>query len=117
MGQLNLPPCVSSYFAAKESRDLALLGTIFAEDAVAWDNGEDLVLRGLGEIQAWMADTGGKYQLSTELRSAETRGEELVVSVIVSGDFPGSPYEFAYRFEFAGEKIRSLAIDPIGPVG
>lgn len=116
MIQLNLPPAAAAYFAAKESQDQQELAMIFTEDAVAWDNGEDLELRGLGQIQARMADTSGKYKLTTELKSAENRGDELVVAVVVSGGFPGSPYEFAYRFEFAEEKIKSLAIDPIGPV-
>ncbi len=44
------------------------------------------------------------------LRSAA----EFVASVVVSGDFPGSPYEFAYRFKLQGDKIAELAIDPIG---
>jgi len=32
----------------------------------------------------------------------------------VSGEFPGSPYKFEYRFEVQDAKISKLTIDPIG---
>ena len=41
---------------------------------------------------------------------------ELPLPVVVSGDFPGSPYEFAYRVALRDDRIAELAIDPIGPV-
>jgi hypothetical protein len=34
--------------------------------------------------------------------------------VVLTGDFPGSPYEFAYRFSLRGDLIEKLSIDPIG---
>src|SRR5688500_13121024 len=54
------------------------------------------------------------YKLSSEVKSGEMRGEAFVAGVVVSGDFPGSPYEFAYRFKLRGDRIAELAIDPIG---
>jgi len=44
-------------------------------------------------------------------RKAEKRGIEAVVSVEVSGTFPGSPITLDYHFIVANEKISSLTID------
>jgi hypothetical protein len=61
-----------------------------------------------------MAGTVAGYKLTSEVRSFEERNGEHVAGVVVSGDFPGSPYEFEYRFKLRGDKIAELAIDPIG---
>lgn len=54
------------------------------------------------------------YKLTSEVKSCEAQGDEVVTSVVVSGDFPGSPYQFEYRFKLRGDRIAGLAIDPIG---
>jgi len=114
MSNSAVPPCIENYFATKGGDDPELTLDCFAEDATVWDNGEDLKLVGTAQIREWLTRTVAGYKLTSEVRSVEKNGEELVASVVVSGDFPGSPYEFAYRFKLRGEKIAELAIDPIG---
>jgi ketosteroid isomerase-like protein len=114
MPNYSLPSPIDRYFAAKESSDVEDTLACFAEDATVWDNGEDLELKGIEQIRKWMTGTVAGYKLTSEVKSGESRGEEFVAGVVVSGDFPGSPYEFAYRFKIRGDKIAELAIDPIG---
>jgi hypothetical protein len=114
MGNIAFPPPIERYFAAKEGEDAEETLACFTEDATVWDNGEDLELKGIAQIREWMTGTVAGYKLSSEVKSGEMRGEEFVAGVVVSGDFPGSPYEFAYRFKLRGDRIAELAIDPIG---
>lgn len=114
MPNIELPAPIDRYFASKVDDDAEETLTCFTHDATVWDNGEDLELRGIEQIRTWMTGTVAGYKLTSEVRSGEQRGEEFVASVVVSGDFPGSPYEFAYHFRLRGDKIAELAIDPIG---
>lgn len=114
MPNLELPLPIEKYFAAKGGPDAEETLACFTDDAAVWDNGEDLELKGIEQIRKWMTGTVAGYKLTSEVRSGEQRGEEFVASVVVSGDFPGSPYEFAYRFKLRGDKIAELAIVPIG---
>lgn len=114
MSIIELPPPIKRYFAAKGGDDAEETLACFTDDATVWDNGEDLELKGTARIREWMTGTVAGYKLTSELKSGETRGDEFVAGVVVSGDFPGSPYEFAYRFKLRGDKIAELTIDPIG---
>lgn len=114
MMSIELPTPIGEYFTAKGGDDADEALACFTEDATIWDNGEDLVLKGRAQIREWMTGTVAGYKLTSEFRSGEVVGDEFVASVVVSGDFPGSPYEFVYRFKVEGAKIAELAIDPIG---
>lgn len=114
MSSVMLPSVVERYFAAKSSADSEAVLDTFASNATVWDNGEDLTLRGIDEIREWMTGKVAGYKLTSEVVSADFSGDEGTVAVVVSGDFPGSPYEFAYRFSLAGDKIQGLTIDPVG---
>lgn len=114
MQNLELPAPIANYILAKagENGDL----DCFAENATVWDNGEDTKLEGLEQIREWMAGTVAGYDLTYEVVSIEPRGSEFVTGVIVSGNFPGSPYKFENRFRLEADKIVELVIDPVGPV-
>ena len=116
MPTVELPPPIEGYFASKTSSDSEETLAWFTEDATVWDNGEDLVLRGLAEIRRWMTGTVADYKLSSEVVSASQGDGGYRVGVVLSGNFPGSPYRFDYRFVLSNGKISELAIDPIGPV-
>lgn len=113
MSSLTLPAPIQKYFDAK-GKDAGGAIECLTVDAVVFDNGEDLELRGADEIRTWLSRTSDQYKLTSEVRAAEERDGRHVVTVVVTGDFPGSPYEFAYRFLLEGDKIKELAIDPIG---
>lgn len=53
-------------------------------------------------------------RIKAGLQAGEPPTDEFVAMVVVSGDFPGSPYGFAYRFKLRGKRIAEMTIDPIG---
>lgn len=114
MENIAFPPPIERYFTATRGDDSEATLDCFADDASVCDNGEDLELHGIEAIRDWITDRVGGYNLTSEVKSGETRGDEFVAGVVVSGGFPGSPYEFAYRFRLRGDKIAELAIDPVG---
>ena len=115
MAKLPLP--IDSYFAAKNLHEAEKAIHCFSKDATVWDNGEDLEITGLDNIRAWVERTSSQYKLSAEVKSFARDGDNYIVKVVVSGDFPGSPYKFDYLFTLEKGLIKTLAIDPIGPVG
>jgi ketosteroid isomerase-like protein len=113
---IKLPMPIESYFAARSLQDAEKAAVCFAEDATVWDNGEDLEIKGVEKIRDWIADTSVKLKITTEIKSVDKQGDSFLVAAVLSGDFPGSPYKFEYLFTLEEGKIKSLAIDPIGPV-
>lgn len=113
MNSVTLPVPMQKYFEAK-GKNAGVAVECFTADAVFFDHGEDLELRGADEIRTWLARTSDQYKLTSEVGAAEERDGLHVVTMVVTGDFPGSPYEFAYRFLLEDNKIKELAIDPIG---
>lgn len=113
MSNFTLPAPILKYFEAK-GKNAGAAVECFTVDAVVIDLGEDQELRGVDEIRTWLMRTSDRYKLTSEVRAVEERDGLQVVTMIVTGDFPGSPYEFAYRFLLEGGKIKELAIDPIG---
>lgn len=113
MSSFTLPTPIQKFFASK-GKDAGVAVECFTADAVVFDIGEDLELRGADEIRAWLSRTSDQYKLTSEVQAAEVRDGRHVVTVVVTGDFPGSPYEFAYRFLLEADKIKEFAINPIG---
>jgi hypothetical protein len=116
MSAVDLPTPISNYFSAKGGSDPQETLACFTADATVWDNGEDLELKGIEQIRGWLSGTVSSYNLTSHIRSVEQRDDAYMVGVVVSGDFPGSPYAFDYRFVLRGDLIAELAIDPFGPV-
>jgi len=112
MPKNELPLPIANYFAAKGGDPEDILAC-FTEDATINDIGEDTVLEGTAQIRDWLSGISA-FKLTTEVKSVEQRGDVPTVRAVVSGDFPGSPYEFEYRFELRGDKIARLDIEPIG---
>jgi hypothetical protein len=81
----------------------------FAADAVVRD--ENATRHGRIEIRRWATETIQKYKFQFKPLSADERDAETILSVEVSGSFPGSPITLDYRFTIANDKIKSLLID------
>ena len=106
---LSLTPIIQSYVDASNAHDVNSILGCFADDAAVRD--ENATRRGKIEIEHWVRETIDKYKFHFKPLSAEKRGTETVVSVEVSGTFPGSPITLDYHFTVANEKISSLTID------
>ena len=106
---MNLPTIIQKYIDASNAHDVSSIVACFASDAIVRD--ENATRRGKIEIEHWVRETIDKYKFQLEPLSAEKRGMETIVSIEVSGRFPGSPITLDYHFTVANEKISSLTID------
>ena len=102
-------PIIQSYVAASNAHDVKSILACFADDAVVHD--ENATRRGKIDIERWASETIDKYKFHFRPLSAEHHADETVVSIEVSGSFPGSPVTLDYHFSVVNEKISSLIID------
>ena len=106
---ISLVPIIQSYVDASNAHDVNSILACFADDAVVRD--ENATRRGKIDIERWASETIDKYKFHFRPLSAEHRADETVVSIEVSGSFPGSPVTLDYHFSVVNEKISSLIID------
>jgi ketosteroid isomerase-like protein len=103
-----LPDVISAYVEASNSRDAERFGTLFTKGAVVHDEGQDH--RGVAAIKKWLAATAKKYAFTlTPIRLSRKEGE-VVLTVKMTGDFPGSPISTRFRFVLNQGKIAKLDI-------
>lgn len=103
-----LPPPLAIYYEAKNQHDIDGMLEPFAENAVVTDEGQEH--HGRAAIRSWMEHTTRKYNVTIDVKQIETAGDRLIVSGLVSGDFPGSPAMLRYAFTLSGSKIARLEI-------
>jgi len=106
---MKLPVVIDNYIRASNAHDVMSILSCFSEDALVRD--EEETLRGKKAIEGWIAKTIEKYKFQFKPLSVKKHDGEVVVSVEVSGTFPGSPVTLDYHFKIENEKILSLAID------
>ena len=106
---MNLPPVIQGYIEASNAHDVKGIVDCFADDAVVRD--ENATRHGKIDIGRWATETIQKYKFHFKPLSADERGVGRIVSVEVSGSFPGSPITLDYHFSIANDKIQSLIID------
>ena len=100
---------IRSYIDASNMHDVPSILACFNDDAVVRD--ENDTHRGKIDIERWIATTIEKYKFQFQPRSLQERDNETLVSVEVSGTFPGSPISLDYHFTITNDKIASLMID------
>jgi hypothetical protein len=106
---MNPPPVIQSYIAASNAHDVKGIMECFTDDAVVRD--ENATRHGKIDIGRWATETIQKYKFKFKPLSADKRGAETILSVELSGSFPGSPITLDYHFTIANAKIQSLIID------
>lgn len=104
-----LAPAIATYIEATNSRDTSAVAQCFAEDANVFDEGQHQV--GTAAIARWMEDTAQRYQPRVEVLKVQHRTGKVLVSNVVTGNFPGSPLELRYTFRLNEQgKISRLDI-------
>lgn len=104
-----LAPAIVAYITAANTRDTSAIAQCFAEDANVFDEGQHQI--GAAAIARWMEDTGRRYRPRVEVLKVQHRTGKVLVSNIVSGNFPGSPLELRYTFRLNEQgKISRLDI-------
>ena len=106
---MNLPPIIQSYIRDSNAHDVEAIVACFADNAVLRD--ENATRHGKIAIRRWATETIQKYKFQFKPLSADERGAETILSIEVSGSFPGSPITLDYHFTIANDKIQSLIID------
>ncbi|MEJ8573701.1 nuclear transport factor 2 family protein [Microbaculum marinum] len=104
---LSLPTPIASYFAA-DGTDGATVAECFASDGVVIDEKE--TYRGRAAIARWKTQASAKYDYKSEPVAVDERGETVLVTARVTGNFPGSPVDLRYAFTLAGTEIARLEI-------
>jgi hypothetical protein len=99
---------IAIYIAAENRGDTEAMAECFAEDAVVRDEGK--TIKGLAAIKRWKAETKRKYQHTVEPLESVQRGDKIIVTNRLTGNFPGSPIELQFIFKLDGDKIASLEI-------
>ena len=102
-------PIIQSYVDASNAHDVKSILACFADDALVHD--ENATRRGKINIERSVTETIDKYKFHFKPLSTEQRANETVVSVEVSGSFPGHPVTLDYHFTVVNEKVSSLIID------
>jgi hypothetical protein len=106
---MNLPAVIQSYIVASNAHDVKAIVDCFTADAVVRD--ENATRHGEIDIGRWATETIQKYKFQFKPLGADKRGAETILSVEVSGSFPGSPITLDYHFTITNDKIQSLIID------
>ena len=104
-----LPQVIKEYIDASNAHDVKSILSCFSDDAFVHDEGKDF--RGKKTIEDWVVKTIEKYKFRFKPLGVKSDDAKIVVSVEVSGTFPGSPVSPDYHFTIEGGKIRSLAIE------
>jgi hypothetical protein len=104
----SLPSPLSSYFAGQNAHDVDGMLAPFSDTAVVKDEGQEY--RGARAIRGWMEETTRRYRPMVEVKDVEDAGGITIATVIVSGQFPGSPVTLRYEFALAGHEIARLEI-------
>src|ERR1700751_1075580 len=106
---MNLAPVIPRDIEASNAHDVEAIVDCFADDAVVRD--ANTTRHGKIDIGCWATETIQKYKFHFKALSAVGRGAKTILSMEVSGSFPGSPVTLDYHFTIANGKIQSLIID------
>jgi hypothetical protein len=106
---LDLPKPIAAYFAA-DKLDAKTVSECFIENAVVKDEGD--THQGRAAIKLWKTNASAKYKYTSEPFACEPKGETIVVTSRLTGNFRGSPVDLRYFFKLQGDKVASLEITP-----
>jgi len=105
---VQLPEPIAAYLDAENAGDPGAVARCFTGDAVVRDEGRTIV--GAAALQAWKAETSGKYRHCMEALACETQGDLTLITNRLTGSFPGSPIVLTFAFRLARGKIAALEI-------
>ncbi len=104
-----LPDPIEAYFRAQNAHDIDAMSATFDENAIVNDEGQEY--RGLSAIRAWTKEVTHKYHSRVEPQGVAYTNKQVVVSGLVSGNFPGSPILLVHTFTLSDTSIMHLVIE------
>lgn len=103
-----LPKPLADFIAAQNEFDIDAFVKTFADNATVHDEGGDY--RGRVEIRRWNETTNAKYKTKMEPIAFVQGSGESILTIMMSGTFPGSPLSAKFHFVLKEGKIASLRI-------
>ena len=108
--KLELPAVIAQYFSADKKGNAHAIAECFTDDAIVVDEGN--TYKGREAIRQWMANASTQYTYTVEPFSLTEKGDRIIVTSHLVGNFPGSPVDLRYLFRLEGDKIAELEIIP-----
>ena len=103
-----LPEPIAAYLAAANRHEIDATLAPFSKTAIVIDEGRQRT--GLAAIRDWIEETTMKYRPIATVTSIAEQARDVIVTVRVSGTFPGSPIDIRYAFTLKDDKITRLEI-------
>ena len=91
-----LPAAAKDFVDGWQARDAGKVEALFAEDAVASDEGH--THRGRDEIRQWIADTINVFSTTLTFLGGREVDGMVGASYRLEGDFPGGVVDLEYQF-------------------
>ncbi|QNH00732.1 nuclear transport factor 2 family protein [Pseudomonas sediminis] len=107
---LQLPSVVQAYFEISNGDDISRMAACFHADARVID--EKRCHQGIEAIESWQRAARQAFTYRVEPIESSGEGDQLSVTAMVSGDFPGSPLPLRHVFTLREGQISSLEIAP-----
>ena len=105
---LKLPLLLAGFITSQNNHDSTSFSNLFTADAQVKDEGMEY--EGRDKIKAWNEMTNKKYQTHMEALHYEVDNGIDILTILMSGTFPGSPVEARFYFEIKNDGIQSLTI-------
>lgn len=105
---MNIPKVIETLINAQNSGDSQIYANCFSDVAIVSDEGN--TYNGRIEIKEWIEKAHKKYNMLMEPVKLEETAVSSVLSVKVTGTFPGSPAILKYHMKIKNELIDSLKI-------
>ena len=107
--KIQLPRVIQEYVETSNRHDVQAILSCFSDDGVVHDEAREY--RGKKEVEDWIVTTIEKYNFRFQPVASKDDSGQIIVSIEISGSFPGSPVTPDYAFTIAGNKISSLTIN------
>ncbi|GAB3491459.1 nuclear transport factor 2 family protein [Spirosoma knui] len=103
---MKLPAMIEGFVQAQNEQDFARFTDYFTDNATVADEGH--TYSGKAEIKQWIQQATETYQMQTKPIDYQQTGSSAILTVDVTGTFPGSPAVMHYHLELDDSLIRSL---------
>ncbi|WP_420149055.1 nuclear transport factor 2 family protein [Spirosoma sp.] len=105
---MKLPATIEGFVQAQNEQDFPGFTDYFTDNATVSDEGH--TYSGKAAIKQWIQQATEKYQMQAKPIDYQQTGLKAVLTVEVTGTFPGSPAPMQYHLDLDGTLIRSLMI-------
>ncbi|GFZ78916.1 polyketide cyclase [Elstera cyanobacteriorum] len=108
MTSITLPPAVAAYLSANNAGNAEIAALQFTATACVKDDGQDI--RGRTAIQVWKQMALDRYSATITPKGLLSVDGSVLLTALVSGNFPGSPIDLTFRFGLVDGLIDRLEI-------